>query len=212
MSSPAGEERWLKVSSAGFAWRILRTTPAGRAAAQAKMHMARTTGKASKLAGNFRLASPTRSARNFHAVNNSHFCERLLSCGNIFLNVVYWVCSRMSCRTTFAAEGHAKSISHRVNIPNHSAWLRTPFLGIYPKGRFRLFRFKLSVMKTPRLAVKLLMSRGDTISARASAAPRGLNSVRDAAGANQQQQFASAWARELFGQICVQHCVRYNQS
>jgi hypothetical protein len=118
----------------------------------------------------------------------------------------------MCCRTTFAAEGHAKSISHRVDIPKHSAWLRLPFLGIHPKGKFHLFRFKLSVMKTPRLAVQLLMSRGEQFLARVFAALRELNSARDAAGADQQRQFASAWARKLFGLICVQHCVRYNQS
>ena len=176
--------------------------------------MARTTGKetASKLTGNFRGVPSLLSARNFHALNNSHFCEPVLSCGNIFLNVVYWVRSRMSCRNTFAAEGHANSISHRVDISNVSGWLRRSILGKYPKGKLPDFGSKLAVMKKPRFAVQRMMDRGEIFLARAFAGARGPNSGRDAARANQQQQFAAAWACELSGPICVQPSVRYNQS
>jgi len=176
--------------------------------------MARTTGKetASKLTGNFRGVPSLLSARNFHALNNSHFCERAVSCGNVFLNVVYWVRSRMLCRDTFAAEGHAKSNSHRVDIPKLSPLSRLPILGKHPKGELPDFGSKLAVMKKPRFIVQRMMDRGEIFLARTFAGVCGPNLGRDAARANQQQQFAAAWACELSGPICVQLSVRYNQS
>src|SRR5688572_4363924 len=98
------------------------------------MHTARTTGKAEKLAEDFRRVPPLHSARNFHALNNSHFCESGNSCGNSGWGMVYSIHSRMLCCFTFAAEGHANTNSLRVNIPQLSPVSRRPIVGKDPSS------------------------------------------------------------------------------
>jgi hypothetical protein len=172
------------------------------------MQTARITGEAEKLAEDFRRVPPHHSARNFHALNNSHFCECLNFCGNSVRAMVYSECSRMLCCSTFAAEGHAKANSLRVDIPQASPVSRRPIVGNYPKGIRTASRCKVALMKAPEHSVQSAVHRGEEFSMRVLARVRASSTIRDAVCANQQQQFAGAWPREL-EQVCVPFSVRY---
>lgn len=173
------------------------------------MQTARTTGKAEKLAEDFRRVLPLLSARNFHALNNSQFCESGIFCGNSVRGMFYSKRSRMLCCSTFAAEGHAKINSLRVDIPLLSSVSRRPILGNYPKGKRTASGCNVVLMKAPERNVQSAVRRGEEFSARALEQVRATYVIRDAVCANQQQQFAGAWAGEL-GQVCVPSSVRYN--
>ena len=186
--------------------------PAASGRGSRQMHTAWTLGKAAKLAEEFCCASPLLFARNFHASSDSHLCESVLSCGNSRLSMVYSRHSRMLCRFTFAAEGHAKVISPRVNIPKLSAVSGRPFMGTHPSGKRHAFCCNLPLMKAPLRNVQPSVHRGDVeFSARALARASVSNPTRDAVCANQQQQLHGAQPRE-FRPVCVQLSVRYTQS
>lgn len=173
----------------------------------AKMQTARTMGKAAKLAGESRCLLPLHTARKFHALNNSHFCESLNSCGYSRLGMVYSIRSRMSCCFTFAAEGHANTNSLRVDIPKLSSVSRQALSGVYPSSERTAFCCNVLSMKAPHRRVQSAVHCGQEFSACAQVSAPGKR--RDAVCANQQQQLVSAWAGRI-RPVCVPLSVRYN--
>ena len=172
------------------------------------MQTARITGEAEKLAEDFRRVPPLHSARNFHALNNSHFCECLNFCGNSVRVMVYSKRSRMLCCSTFAVEGHAKINSLRVDIPQLSSVSRRAILGIYPSSAGRASCGNVALMKAPLLDVQSAVHCSDDFFDERARASVCVEQRNDAVCANQQQQLAGAWPAK-FDQVCVPLSVRY---
>ena len=173
-----------------------------------QMQTAWTKGKAAKLTREFCCVRFPHSARNFHALGNSHFCESTLSSGNFASSMVYWSHSRMLCRSTFVAEGHAKSDSHRVDFPLHSPVSCLTILGNHPYSHRHGTCGNIALMKATLGTVQSTMHRGAEFSRRALDRVNASNSNRDAVCADQQQRLAAS-AGEYSRQVCVQLCVRY---